>query len=118
MRGGRTPGNFLLALAYQRTWYGELLTGSEGVRYVPFGPLQWEPTEFRRYADPAHGDISDVLDSFLAIDAALHRGGRSDFSNGASGPARQLGLDPEEARSIDEIYDVLDGWGVRAGLPH
>ena len=118
LRGGRTPGNFFLALAYQRTWYGELLTGSEGVRYLPFGPLQWEPTEFRRYADPAHRDITDVLDSFLAIDAALHTGGRPDFSSGASGPARQLGLDPAEARSIDEIYDVLDGWGVRAGLPN
>jgi hypothetical protein len=116
--GGRTPGNFFLALAYQRTWYGELLTGSEGVRYLPFGPLQWEPAEFRKYADPAHRDITDVLDSFLAIDAALHARGRLDFSNGASGPARQLGLDPEEARSIDEIYDVLDGWGVRAGLPN
>ncbi len=118
LRGGRTPGNFFLALAYQRTWYGELLTGSEGVRYLPFGPLQWEPTEFRQYADPAHRDITDVLDSFLAIDAALHAGGRPDFSSGASGPARQLGMDPVEARSIGEIYDVLDGWGVRAGLPN
>jgi hypothetical protein len=118
LRGGRTPGNFFLALAYQRTWYGELLTGSEGVRYVPFGPLQWEPAEFRKYADPAHRDITDALDSFLAIDAALHTGGRPDFSNGASGPARQLGLDPAEARSVGEIYDALDGWGVRAGLPN
>ncbi len=118
MRGGRTPGNFFLALAYQRTWYGELLTGSEGLRYVPFGPLQWEPTEFRRYADPGHRDITDVLDSFLAIDTALHAGGRPDFTHGVLGPARQLGLDPAEARSIDEIYDVLDGWGVRAGMPN
>ena len=118
LRGGRTPGNFFLALAYQRTWYGELLTGSEGVRYVPFGPLQWEPAEFRSHADPAHRDITDVLDSFLAIDSALHTGRRPDFSNGASGPARQLGMAPDEARSIGEIYDVLDGWGVRAGLPN
>ena len=118
LRGGRTPGNFFLALAYQRSWYGELLTGSEGVRYVPFGPLQWEPAEFRRYADPRHRDITDVLDSFLAIDAALHTGGRPDFSNGASGPARQLGLAPAEARSVGEIYHVLDGWGVRAGFPN
>jgi len=118
LRGGRTPGNFFLALAYQRTWYGELLTGSEGVRYAPFGPLQWEPTEFRQYADPAHRDITGVLDSFLAIDTALHTGARPDFSTGAFGPARQLGLAPAEAESIGEIYDVLDGWGVRAGLPN
>ena len=118
LRGGRTPGNFFLALAYQRTWYGELLTGSEGERYVPFGPLQWEPTEFRRYTDRGHRDITDALDSFLAIDAALHSGERADFSTGAAGPARQLGLEPAEARSIAEIYDVLDGWGVRAGLPN
>jgi len=118
LRDGRTPGNFFLALAYQRTWYGELLTGSEGVRYAPFGPLQWEPTEFRRYAHSAHRDITQVLDSFLAIDAALHTGGRPDFSTGAFGPARQLGLAPAEARSIGEIYEVLDGWGVRAGLPN
>ena len=118
LRGGRTPGNFFLALAYQRTWYGVLLTGSEGVRYAPYGPLQWEPTEFRRYADSAHRDITDVLDSFLAIDAALHTGGRPDFSTGAFGPARQLGLAPAEAEWIGEIYDVLDGWGVRAGLPN
>ena len=117
LREGRTPGNFFLALAYQRTWYGELLTGSEGERYVPFGPLQWEPTEFRRYADPAHRDITAVLDSFLAIDTALHTDGRADFSTGAFGPARHLGLDRTEAGSIAEIYDALDGWGVRAGFP-
>jgi hypothetical protein len=118
LRGGRTPGNFFLALAYQRTWYGELLTGSEGERYVPFGPLQWEPAEFRRYADPAHRDITDVLDAFLAIDTALHTGQQPDFSNGAVGPARKLGLARAEAKSIGEIYDVLDGWGVRAGFPN
>ena len=118
LRGGRTPGNFFLALAYQRTWYGELLTGSEGVRYAPFGPLQWQPEEFHRYADSAHRDITDVLDSFLAIDTALQAGGQPDFSNGAAGPARQLGLAPAEAESIGEIYDVLDGWGVRAAFPH
>jgi hypothetical protein len=118
LRGGRTPGNFFLALAYQRTWYGELLTGSEGVRYAPYGPLQWDPTEFRRYADSAHRDITDVLDSFLAVDTALHDGRRPDFSAGATGPARQFGLDATEAESVGEIYDVLDGWGVRAGLPN
>ena len=85
---------------------------------MPFGPLQWEPTEFRKYADREHRDITDALDSFLAIDAALHTSGRADFSTGAAGPAQQLGLEPAEARSIDEIYDVLDGWGVRAGLPN
>jgi hypothetical protein len=118
IRGGRTPGNFFLALAYQRTWYGELLTGSEGERYVPYGPLQWDPIEFRRYADPAHRDISAVLDSFLAIDAALHTAGRVDFSTGAFGPARRLGLDRAQAVSLAKIYDSLDGWGVRAGLPN
>jgi hypothetical protein len=117
MHGGRTPGDFFLALAYQRTWYGELLTGSEGVRYAPFGPLQWDPTEFRRYADPAHRDVTDVLDSFLAVDNALHDAHRPDFSHGAFGPSRQLGMDPAEAASIGEIYDVLDGWGVRAVCP-
>ena len=39
MRGGRTPGNFFLAVAYERVRYGELLTGSEGERYVPRGPV-------------------------------------------------------------------------------
>ena len=118
MHGGRTPGDFFLALAYQRTWYGELLTGSEGVRYVPFGPVQWDPTEFRRYADPAHRDITDVLDSFLAVDNALHNAHRPDFSHGAFGPSRQLGMERAEARSIGEIYDVLDGWGARAVCPN
>jgi hypothetical protein len=118
LHGGRTPGNFFLALAYQRTWYGELLTGSEGLRYVPFGPLQWEPTEFGRYADSAHGDITEALDSFLAIDNSLYARARPDFSKGAFGPARQLGLDRGQAASIDEIYEALDGWGVRAGLPN
>jgi hypothetical protein len=118
LRGGRTPGNFFLALAYQRTWYGELLSGSEGERYEPYGPLQWEPTEFRRYADPTHRDIHAVLDSFLAVDSALHAAGRVDFSTGAFGPARQLGLDRAQAASIAEIYDSLDGWGVRAGMPN
>ena len=118
LRGGRTPGNFFLALAYQRTWYGELLTGSEGVRYVTFGPLQWEPSEFRTYADPAHRDITGALDSFLAIDTALHTRARPDFSTGAFGPARQLGLDRGQAASIAEIYELLDGWGVRAGQPN
>jgi hypothetical protein len=114
MHGDRTPGDFFLALAFHRTWYGELLTGSEGERYAPFGPVQWDPTEFRRYADPAHRDITDPLDSFLAIDNALHSAHRPDFSEGAFGPARQLGMERGEARSIGEIYDVLDGWGVRA----
>ena len=117
LRGGRTPGDFFLALAYQRTWYGELLTGSEGERYVPFGPLQWEPTEFRRYADPAHRDITVVLDSFLAIDAALHSRARPDFSTGAFGPARQLGLDRGQSASIAEIFELLDGSGVREVCP-
>jgi hypothetical protein len=114
MHGGRTPGDFFLALAFHRTWYGELLTGSEGVRYAPFGPVQWEPTEFRRYADPAYRDITAVLDSFLAVDNALHATHRPDFSKGAFGPARQLGMERGVARSIAQIYDVLDGWGVRA----
>ena len=114
MHGGRTPGDFFLALAFHRTWYGELLAGSEGVRYAPYGPVQWDPTEFRRYADPAHRDITDVLDSFLALDNALHTTHRPDFSNGAFGPARQLGMERAAARSIGEIYDILDGWGVRA----
>lgn len=118
MRRGRTPGNFFLALAYQRTWYGELLTGSEGVSRAPFGPVQWDPTKFRRYADPAHRDITDVLDSFLAIETALNTGQQPDFSSGASGPARQLGISSAEARSIGEIYDVLDGAGVRDGFPN
>jgi hypothetical protein len=117
MHGGRTPGDFFLAVAFHRTWYGELLTGSEGVRYAPFGPLQWEPTEFLRYADPAHRDITDALDSFLAVDNALHNAHRPDFAHGAFGPSRQLGMDRGQARSIDEIYDVLDGWGVRAVCP-
>jgi hypothetical protein len=114
MHGGRTPGDFFLALAFHRTWYGELLTGSEGERYAPFGPVQWDPTEFRRYADPAHRDITDVLDSFLAVDNALYTTHRPDFSNGAFGPSRQLGMERAVALSIGEIYDVLDGWGVRA----
>jgi hypothetical protein len=114
MHGGRTPGDFFLAVAFHRTWYGELLTGSEGVRYAPFGPVQWDPTEFRRYADPAYRDITGVLDSFLAIDNALHSTHRPDFSKGAFEPARQLGMERGVARSISEIYDVLDGWGVRA----
>jgi hypothetical protein len=114
MHGGRTPGDFFLALAFHRTWYGELLTGSEGERYAPFGPVQWDPTEFRRYADPGHRDITDALDSFLAVDNALHNTHRPDLSNGAFGPARQLGMERGVARSIAEIYDVLDGWGVRA----
>jgi hypothetical protein len=117
MHGARTPGDFFLALAFHRTWYGELLIGSEGVRYAPFGPVQWDPTEFRRYADPAHRDITDILDSFLAVDNALHTTHRPDFSNGAFGPSRQLGMERAAARSIGEIYDVLDGWGVRAVCP-
>ncbi|MEP6760926.1 MAG: hypothetical protein ABJA93_06135 [Sporichthyaceae bacterium] len=108
MHGGRTPGDFFLALAFHRTWYGELLSGSEGVRYAPFGPVQWDPTEFGRYADPSHRDINDVLDSFLAIDNALHNGHRPDFSNGAFGPSRQLGMERTEAQSVAAIYDVLE----------
>ena len=114
MHGSRTPGDFFLALAFHRTWYGELLTGSEGERYAPFGPVQWDPTEFRRYADPGHRDITRVLDSFLAVDNALHTTHRPDFSKGAFGPSRQLGMERGVARSIAEIYDVLDGWGARA----
>jgi hypothetical protein len=118
MRQGRTPGNFFLAVAYRRTWYGELLTGSEGVRYVPRGPVQWDPADFRRLAAPGHRNISSPLDSFLALDTALHARRHPDFSGGAFEPARLLGMSAFEARSVARIYEILDGSGVREGLPN
>ena len=120
MRGGRTPANFFLALAYARTQYGALLVGRpEGgiANYVYVGPVQWQPSDFEKYADPGHRDPVQVLDSFLAVETALHSGPAPDFSEGAFGPARLLGLDTRAAQSVADIYDILDGAGVREGLP-
>jgi hypothetical protein len=80
--------------------------------------VQWSRVEFDRYAEPPYRDISKPLDSFLAVDTALHRGRAADFSAGAFGPARLLGLDVEEAQAVAAIYDVLNGSGVREGLPN
>jgi hypothetical protein len=118
LRGGRTPGNFFLALAYGRTLYGSLLVTTPGERLVNRGPVQWEPGEFPKYADPRHRDVSKVLDSFLAVDTKLNRGKTADFSQGAFGPARLLGMNTREAQSIADIYEILDGAGVRDGLPN
>ena len=117
MRNGRTPGNFFLALAYERSLYGSVYIGTSRQDFVNRGPVRWHPIDFRRYADPEHGDITAALDSFLAIDTALHRGRQPDFSRGAFGPARLLGLNEGEATSIADVYAVLDGAGVRQGLP-
>ncbi|MEP6760927.1 MAG: hypothetical protein ABJA93_06140 [Sporichthyaceae bacterium] len=117
MRDGRTPGNFFLALAYDKTLYGELLVQSVAMTFVEIGPVQWKRVEFDRYAEPPYRDISKPLDSFLAVDSALHRGHNPGFSAGAFGPARLLGLDVAEAQSVAAIYDTLDGGGVRDGLP-
>jgi hypothetical protein len=111
MRGGRTPGNFFLAVAYDKTLYGELLVQSVALTFVEIGPVQWSHAEFDRYADPEYRDISKPLDSFLAVDTALHRGSAPDFSAGAFGPARLLGMDVEEAQAVTAIYDVLNGAG-------
>ena len=92
MRGGRTPGNFFLAWAYEQTRYG------------------------KRPADRDHGDITGVLDSFLAVDSALHSRGTPNFSAGAYGPARLLGMPKSEAAAVSRIYYILDGAGVRQGM--
>lgn len=117
MRDGRTPGNFFLALAYDKTLYGELLVQSVALTFVSIGPVQWSHVEFDRYADPGYRDISKPLDSFLAVDTALHLGHEPDFSAGAFGPARLLGMNVDEAQAVAAIYDVLDGAGVRDGMP-
>jgi hypothetical protein len=118
MRGGRTPGNFFLALAYGRTLYGYLLVTTPGETLTNRGPVQFEPGDFLKYADPEHPDVHKVLDSFLAVDTKLNRGHPADFSDGAFGPARLFGMDTREAQSIADIYDILDGAGVRDGLPN
>jgi hypothetical protein len=115
MRDGRTPGNFFLAIGYERTWYGKWLSGSGGQWYGPRGPVQWESAEFQRYADPRHGDINAALDSFLAVDTALHAGGSPDFSAGAYGPAKLLGMPTSEALAIANIYDTLANSTVGEG---
>jgi hypothetical protein len=121
VRGGRTPANFFLALAYARTLYGALLTPPPGggiPNFAHLGPVQWSPADFAKYADPEHRQQEKLLDSFLAVETALHRGPAPDFSAGAFGPAKLLGLDTREAQSIADIYDILDGAGVRAALPN
>lgn len=118
MRGGRTPGNFFLAVAYTRTLYGAAFEPETGEPLVARGPVQWDPQDFRRYDAPGNRDIRSVLDSFLALDRAVHQGRRADFSNGAFGPARRLGMTTSEARTVAEVYDVLDGYGVRDALPN
>ena len=118
MRHGRTPGNFFLALAYVRTLYGTVVLGEPGEPFVNRGPVLWEPAEFRRYAAPGHGDMSRLLDSFLAVDAKLHEGQPADFSDGAFRAARLLGSSHREATSVARVYEVLDGSGVRQGLPN
>jgi hypothetical protein len=118
IRDGRTPGNFFLALAYDKTLYGELLVQSVALTFVNIGPVQWSHAEFDAYADPAHRDISKPLDSFLAVDTALHLGHEPDFSTGAFGPARLLGMSVDEAQAVAAIYDILDGSGVREALPN
>jgi hypothetical protein len=117
MRGGRTPGNFFLAVAYDRSSYGALLVVPSALKLTEMGPVQWKRPDFERNADPEHRDISKPLDSFLALDTALHRGHRPDFSAGAYRPARLLGFTDIEARAVAHFYDVLDGAGVREGLP-
>ncbi|MDQ1642539.1 MAG: hypothetical protein QOJ90_1890 [Actinomycetota bacterium] len=120
MRGGRTPANFFLALAYARTQYGARLVGRSGggiANYVYVGPVQWQPSDFAKYADPMHRNSEQILDSFLAVETELHSGPAPDFSDGAFEPATLLGLDTREAQSLADIYDILDGAGVREGLP-
>jgi hypothetical protein len=118
MRGDRTPGNFFLALACERTLYGDLLVRPAALAYTELGPVQWKRAQFDQYAEPGHRDVSKALDSFLAVDTALHRDHDPDFSTGALQPARILGMDVEEARSVADIYDILDGSGVRERLPN
>ncbi len=107
MRGGRqTPPEFFLALAFNRTLYGTMLTGDTGRAFAARGPVQWDLAEFRRFAVPGHSDPAVPLDAFLAVDEALRDGEQAGFSDPFSA-AIALGATPDHARADDETFAIL-----------
>ena len=104
--GRRTPPEFFLALAFNRTLYGLMLEGDTGRAFAHRGPVQWDLAAFHRYAVPGHTDAAAPLDAFLAIESALRRVAPEGFSDAYSA-ARALGSTPEHARAADETYAIL-----------
>lgn len=104
--GRRTPPEFFLALAFNRTLYGLMLEGDTGRAFAHRGPVQWDLSEFRRYDVPGHRDPAQPLDAFLALDAALHQVEPAGFSD-AFTAARALGSSPDHARAADETFAIL-----------
>ncbi len=104
--GRRTPPEFFLALAFNRTLYGLMLEGDTGREFAHRGPVQWDPADFHAYAVPGHADPTVPLDAFLAIDSALDHLAPGGFSDAFSA-ARALGSSPDHARAADETYAIL-----------
>jgi hypothetical protein len=104
--GRRTPPEFFLALAFNRTLYGLMLEGDTGRAFAYRGPVQWDLADFHRYAVPGHTDAAVPLDAFLAIGSALDQVAPGGFSDAFSA-ARALGSSPDHARAADETYAIL-----------
>lgn len=104
--GGLVPAEFFLALAYNRSLYGALLTSAFGRGYAARGPVQWNSARFAAVAVPGHRDATRPLDSFLAVSVALRRAGATS-SDDAFHLSLLLGATVDEARADAETYDLL-----------
>lgn len=104
--GRRTPPEFFLALAYNRTLYGALLQNSSGWRYANRGPLQWQLADFARSAVPGHLDPTKPLDAFLAVDRKLQLAGAAPAAS-AYEMSLRLGSEPARARADAETFEIL-----------
>jgi hypothetical protein len=103
---GRVPAEFFLALAYNRTLYGAMLTGAATRPYAVRGPVQWDLREFASAAEPGHRNAAKPLDSFLAVAAVLRRAGAGEQDD-AFALSLLFGSGPDQARADAEAFDVL-----------
>ncbi len=106
LTNGRVPAEFFLALAYNRTLYGAMLTGAATRPYVGRGPVQWDLREFASVAEPGQRDAAKPLDSFLAVAAVLRRAGAGKHDD-AFTLSLLFGSTPDQARADAEAFDVL-----------
>lgn len=102
----RVPAEFFLALAYNRTLYGAMLSGAATRSYAARGPLQWDLDDFDAVAVSGYGDAARPLDSFLAVAEVLRRAGAADGDDAFS-LSVLTGSTTDQARADAQAFDVL-----------
>lgn len=103
---GLVQAEFFLALAYNRTLYGAMLTNPATRPHSARGPLQWDLQRFAAVAVPGHRDATQPLDSFLAVAESLRRAGATEADD-VFVLSQRLGAGVDQARADAEAFDVL-----------